>query len=70
LGALRQQALNLAVQDAFLLTLIAFLLALLVVCFIRVPTSIKQPSVKATKPAVPEGAAEGRRASFSNTAIM
>ena len=35
--ALRQQGLDLAVQDAFWLSLAAFALAFLVVCFLRVP---------------------------------
>jgi hypothetical protein len=68
-GIMSQRALNLAVQDAFWLTLIAFLLALLVVCFIRVPASIEQPPVKAAEPTVPEGAVEASRISFSPTTL-
>jgi EmrB/QacA subfamily drug resistance transporter len=39
---IHQQALNLAVQDAFWLTLVAFALAFVAVCFIRVPKSAQQ----------------------------
>lgn len=43
--ALRQQGLDLAVQDAFWLSLAAFALAFLVVCFLRVPKPVPQTSV-------------------------
>lgn len=54
-GALSQQALNLAVQDAFWLTLGAFLLAFLVMFFIRVP---RQPARTAEPAAPQEGEAD------------
>ncbi|GHO58181.1 MDR family MFS transporter [Ktedonobacter robiniae] len=40
--AIRQQGLDLAVQDAFWLSLAAFALAFLVVCFLRVPKPVPQ----------------------------
>lgn len=43
--ALRQQGLDLAVQDAFWLSLAAFALAFLVVCFLRVPKPVLQKPV-------------------------
>lgn len=43
--AIRQQGLDLAVQDAFWLSLAAFALAFLVVCFLRIPKPAPQKAV-------------------------
>jgi MFS family permease len=58
---LSRQALNLALQDAFGLTLVAFLLAFLVICFIRIPKPVEmeKEDMGAEPPAGPERAAEG-----------
>ncbi|HLV97664.1 MAG TPA: MDR family MFS transporter [Ktedonobacterales bacterium] len=51
-GTLSQQALNLAVQDAFWLTLGAFLLAFLVMFFIRVPRPVSLEPARTAEPIV------------------
>lgn len=45
LTLLRQQGLDLAVQDAFWLSLVAFVLAFLAICFIRVPERVPHEEV-------------------------
>lgn len=49
---IRQQGLNLAVQDAFWLTLIAFFLAFIAVCFIYVQKAVPQGNITVSEQAV------------------
>jgi MFS family permease len=48
LALIRQQELDLAVQDAFWLSLVAFVLAFISVCFIRVPKPVLQAEENTT----------------------
>jgi DHA2 family multidrug resistance protein len=67
--SLGRQALNLAVQDAFWLTLIAFVLALVVVFFIRIPKPVETDKIRSAEPAVPEGPGAGSPVSLSTTTL-
>lgn len=59
LAQIGKLGLNLAVQDAFWLTLVTFVLAFLVVCFIRVPKPVQQEQTATAEPAVQREAGEG-----------
>lgn len=52
LALISQQGLNLAVQDAFWLSLAAFALALIAVCFIRVQKPVPQEKTAISEQAV------------------
>jgi DHA2 family multidrug resistance protein len=69
LQLLSRQALNLAVQDAFWLTLVAFVLALLVVLFIRIPKPVQTDHVRSAEPAVPGGPGAASRVPLSTTTV-
>jgi hypothetical protein len=69
LQLLSRQALNLAVQDAFWLTLVAFVLALLVVLFIRIPKPVQTDEARSAEPAVPEGPGAASRVPLSTTTV-
>lgn len=58
LALIRQQGLNLALQDAFWLSLVAFALAFIAVCFIRVQKPASQELITVSEPEVQQVQAE------------